>query len=225
MVNRRHSVARPGVEQHGGGVVVAVGAHRLAEPGIVLDVPGRAGDVPAVRAAPGVSVAARAAGQHGLAAHPPGVDRAERRGGEGGEHARVRGDRLGDALAPGQARADELPGVPLVDLASRPGRRSRGGCRRRRAALPRARRRCRRRGRSRRWPGRWRRCGRAAGSGASTRRSWRAGVPRRGSRPRRWSRCRRRPPQIPSPVKGSGFRAAVAAVIRGGPSVAGRPGG
>src|SRR5207342_3275709 len=49
-------LSRPGVEQHGGGVVVAVRAHRLAEPGIVLDVAGRAGDVPAVRAAAGVSV-------------------------------------------------------------------------------------------------------------------------------------------------------------------------
>ena len=106
----------PGVEQHGGGVVIAVAAHRLAEPGIILNVAGRAGDVPAVRAAARVSVAAGTAGQHGLAAHPPGVDRAERRGGEGGEHARVRGDRLRDALASGQARADELPGVPLVHL-------------------------------------------------------------------------------------------------------------
>ena len=160
-------VAGVGVEQHGGGVVVAVRAHRLAEPGIVFDVPGRAGDVAAVRAAAGVSVAAGAARQHGLAAHPPGVDRAEGRGGEGGEHARVRGDRLGDAFAAGQAGADELPGVALVDLASRPGRRSHGGCRTRRAALRRVRRRCRRRGRVRRWPGRWRRCGRGAGWGAA----------------------------------------------------------
>ena len=76
---------------------------------------GRAGDVAAVRAAARVGVAAGTAGQHGLAAHPPGVDRAERRGGEGGEHARMRGDRLGDALAAGQARADELAGVALVD--------------------------------------------------------------------------------------------------------------
>ena len=109
-------VARVGVEQHGRGVVVAVAAHRLAEPGVGLDVPGRAGDVAAVRAAAGVGVAAGAAGQDGLAAHPAGVDRAERRRGEGGEHARVRGDRLGDALASGQSGADELAGVALVDL-------------------------------------------------------------------------------------------------------------
>ena len=68
-----------------------------------------------MRAAPRLGVAAGTAGQHGLAAHAAGVDRAERGGGEGGEHARVRGDRLGDALASGQARADELAGVALVD--------------------------------------------------------------------------------------------------------------
>ena len=90
------------VEQHGGFVVVAVAAHRLPEPGIVLYVPGGAGDVAAVRAAAGVGIAAGAAGQDGLAAHPPGVDRAEGGGGEGGEHARMGGDRLGDALASGQ---------------------------------------------------------------------------------------------------------------------------
>ena len=108
-------VTRAGVEQHGGLVVVAVAAHRPAEPGIVFDVPGRAGDVAAVRAAPGLGVAAGSAGQHGLAAHAPGVDRPERGCGEGGEHARVRGDGLGDAFAAGETGADELPGVPLVD--------------------------------------------------------------------------------------------------------------
>ena len=108
-------VGRVGVEQHRGLVVVAVGAHRLAEPGVGLDVAGRAGDVAAVRAAAGLGVAAGAAGQDGLAAHPAGVDRAERRRGEGGEHARVRGDRLGDALAAGEPGADELAGVALVD--------------------------------------------------------------------------------------------------------------
>jgi hypothetical protein len=43
------------------------------------------------------------------------VDRAERRRGEGGEHARVRGDGLGDALAACETGADELAGVALVD--------------------------------------------------------------------------------------------------------------
>ena len=103
------------VEQHGGLVVVAVAAHWLAEAGIGLDVPGRAGDVPAVRAAACCGVAAGSAGQDGLAAHPAGVDRAEGGGGEGGEHARVRGDGLGDALAARESGADELPGVLFVD--------------------------------------------------------------------------------------------------------------
>jgi hypothetical protein len=35
----------------------------------------------------------------------------------------MRGDRLGDALAPGQARSNELAGIPLVD--SRTGRADR----------------------------------------------------------------------------------------------------
>ena len=65
-------------------------------------------------AATRLGITAGTAGQYGLAAHPPGVHRAERWRGEGGEHARVRRDGLGDALAPGQARADQLPGVPLV---------------------------------------------------------------------------------------------------------------
>ena len=69
----------------------------------------------AVRAAARMGVAARAARQDGLAAHPPGMDRAERRCGEGGEHARVGGDGVGDALAAGQAGPDELAGVALVD--------------------------------------------------------------------------------------------------------------
>jgi hypothetical protein len=102
------------VEQHRGFVVVAVGAHGLTQAGIGLDVAGGAGDVAAVRAAAGLGVAAGSAGQHGLAANPAGVDRAERRGGEGGEHARVAGDRLRDALTPGEARADELAGVLCI---------------------------------------------------------------------------------------------------------------
>ena len=168
-------VGRVGVEQHGGFVVVAVAAHRLAEPGIVLDVAGRAGDVAAVRAAAGVGVAAGAAGQHGLAAHPAGVDRAEGGGGEGGEHARVRGDRLGDALAAGQARADELAGVALVD-----GRAGRADGFAAVAARGAARPSPYEAGRARRWPGRSCRCGCGAGSGASSRRSaasWRSQRP------------------------------------------------
>jgi hypothetical protein len=109
-------VGRVGVEQHRGLVVVAVRAHGPAEAGIGLVVAGRAGDVAAVRAAARPGVAAGAAGQDGLAAHPAGVDRAEGGGGEGGEHARMADDRVGDALAAGQSGADELPGVALVDL-------------------------------------------------------------------------------------------------------------
>ena len=44
-----------------------------------------------------------------------GVNRAEARGGEGGEHARVGRDGVGDAFAAGQARSDDLAGVVLVD--------------------------------------------------------------------------------------------------------------
>jgi hypothetical protein len=69
-----------------------------------------------VRAAALAVVAAGAAGQDGLAAHAAGVDRAEAGGGEGREHARVRGDGLGYAFAAGQPGADELAGVALVDL-------------------------------------------------------------------------------------------------------------
>ena len=55
---------RPGVqvEHHRGFVVVAGQAEGLAEPGIVLVMPDRAGDVPAVRAAPLCGVPA---GRHG----------------------------------------------------------------------------------------------------------------------------------------------------------------
>jgi hypothetical protein len=49
-------------------------------------------------AAAGVRVAAGSAGQDGLTAQAAGVHRSERGRGEGGEHARVRGDRVGDAL-------------------------------------------------------------------------------------------------------------------------------
>ena len=184
-------VGRVGVEQHRGLVVVAVAAHGLAEAGVGLDVAGRAGDVAAVRAAACLGVAAGTAGQDGLAAHPPGVDRAERRRGEGGEHARVPGDRLGDALAAGETGADELAGVALVDgragradglaaVAARDGRPGRRG------------------GRVRRWRCRSCRCGSGAGSGASRCSRRRAGLPRPGSRARA-AGCRRRSPRVPSP--------------------------
>ena len=106
---------RGGVEHHGGLVVVAVGAHRAAEPGVVRGVPGVAGDVAAVRAGALGGVAAGAAGQDLAVAFAAGMDRAEGGGGEGGEHARVLGDRAGDALAAGQAGQDDVAGVALVD--------------------------------------------------------------------------------------------------------------
>src|SRR5262249_32467546 len=102
------------VEQDGGLVVVAVRAQSPAQPGITFAVADGAGDVAAVRAAAHLVVAAGAAGQDGLAAHAARVDRPEGGGGEGGEHARVAGDRIGDALAAGQPGADQLPGVALV---------------------------------------------------------------------------------------------------------------
>ena len=123
-------VGRAGVEQHRGLVVVAVAAHGLAEPGVGLEVAGRAGDVAAVRAAAGLGVAAGTAGQDGLAAHPPGVDRAERRRGEGGEHARVRGDRVGDALA---ASRRGRAGGRRACRSEQAGQTARGGCRTRRS--------------------------------------------------------------------------------------------
>ncbi len=65
-------------------------------------------------AAPVTAVTAGTAWQHGLAAHAAGMNRAEGGRGQGREHAWMRGDRVGDALAPGQARFDELASVALV---------------------------------------------------------------------------------------------------------------
>ena len=104
------------VEQHGGVIVVAVRARGAAEPRIAVGVAAGAGDVAAVRAAAGVRVAAGTAGQGSLSTHPPGMDRAERGCGQGGEHARMLRDGLRDALAAGQPSTDELAGVALVDL-------------------------------------------------------------------------------------------------------------
>jgi hypothetical protein len=117
MTNRRHSSGAKRVEQHVPGVVIAVRALRRPEPRIVGMVVARAGQVAPVRAAPVVSVAAGAAGQ--LAAVPAGADRvhwAKAWCGEGREHARMRADRVGDALAAGEPGPDDLPGVALVHL-------------------------------------------------------------------------------------------------------------
>jgi hypothetical protein len=53
-----------------------------------------------------------------LPAWPVGV--AQPWGGEGGEHARVGGDRLRDALDPGEPGPDRLVGVGPVGLGARP---------------------------------------------------------------------------------------------------------
>jgi hypothetical protein len=114
-----------GVEQDRAGVVVAVQAQRLTEPGIISGVPVRAGHTPAMRAdldAPtrtaALKMAVFLAGQ---------MDGAEGGRGEGGEHARVASDSFGDALAARQPGADELVGVGAVHLGARWAARSAAG--------------------------------------------------------------------------------------------------
>jgi hypothetical protein len=108
---------REGVEQDMPGVVVAVGAQRLAEPWIVRMVDAGTGDVAAMWAAALVCIAAGAAGQSAAtSARASGVHGSEAGGGQGGEHARVRGHGFGHAFAAGQAGADDLPSIVLVDL-------------------------------------------------------------------------------------------------------------
>ena len=105
-----------------GVVVVAVRAQRLPELGVVAAVAGEAGQLAAVRAGFGVAAGvaglrfAGALGFAGTGVRPdgPGVDRAEGRGGEGGEHGRVAGDVFGDAFAADQPGAEELEGVAAV---------------------------------------------------------------------------------------------------------------
>jgi hypothetical protein len=109
-------LARVSVEEDGSLIVIAFGAERPAEPGVVLAVAPWAGNVAAMRAAAFLVITARPARQQGFAAHTPRVHRAEGRGGEGCEHARVPGYGRRDALAAGEPGADELAGVLLVDL-------------------------------------------------------------------------------------------------------------
>jgi len=105
------------VEQHVPGVVVAVRAHRGAKARVVLLVVAAAGQVAAVRAAPLVGVAAGTACQAAAtAAGADGVYRTESGCGQGGEHARMRGDRFRDALAAGQSGPDDVAGIALVDV-------------------------------------------------------------------------------------------------------------
>jgi hypothetical protein len=115
VVNRQPQVCGGRVEEDSELVVVAVGAQGPAEPGVVLIMPMRAGEIAAVRAAAIFSVAAGTARKNGLAAHPLGVDRAERRSGECGEHAWMPGHGAGYALAAEEVGADKLAGVTFVD--------------------------------------------------------------------------------------------------------------
>jgi hypothetical protein len=103
------------VEQHVPGVVIAIRAHRRAQPRVLVVVMTGAGQVAAVRAAPLVGVAARTACQGAAtAAGADGVHRAEPGCGQGREHARMRGDGFRDALAAGQSGPDDLAGIALV---------------------------------------------------------------------------------------------------------------
>jgi hypothetical protein len=113
-----------GVPHHVRVVVIAVRAQRLAEPGITGAVPPVAGGRAAVRAGSGVAAGvarfglapALAAAGAGAVPDGPGVDRAEGRGGEGGEHRRVGGHGGGDAFAAGEPGADEVEGVTAVGV-------------------------------------------------------------------------------------------------------------
>jgi hypothetical protein len=64
----------------------------------------------------GLTLPPRSAGQDPAVFLAAGVDRAERRRGQGDEDARVVRDSGGDALAAGEPGADELVGVSAVDL-------------------------------------------------------------------------------------------------------------
>ena len=103
-------------------VVIAVRTQRLPEHRVAGAVPREAGYGPAVRAGlrgrGGRDTAAvgTRSGLIGAAVSPdgPGVNEAEGRSGESGEHGWVSGDVLGDAFATDQPRADELEGVAPI---------------------------------------------------------------------------------------------------------------
>ncbi|NHO83465.1 hypothetical protein HA073_20870 [Micromonospora sp. CMU55-4] len=105
------------------GVDVAVQAQRQAQPRIVGVVTGEAHHGLPVRADAGVAAGAAGRGSAvaalpaaaGVAADVPVVNRAEGRGGEGGEDDRVPADRGGNALAAGQSATDDLVRVASVD--------------------------------------------------------------------------------------------------------------
>ena len=121
-----------------GGVVVAVQAQRLAEPGVVTAMPDEAGGETAMLARDSIATvmaALRLAGAPGLVgarvlADRPGVDRAKGRGGEGDEDSRVGDHGRADALAADEPGADELVGIAALGLRAA----GSGGRRMRRAA-------------------------------------------------------------------------------------------
>ena len=102
-----------GVPEHLGLAVVAGGAERLPEPGVVGVVAVPAAIPVAVGAAD--TLAVWVAGQHQAALGLASVDPAEARGGEGHEQPRMLAHRLGDALAALEAGGQELVGVGPVD--------------------------------------------------------------------------------------------------------------
>jgi hypothetical protein len=112
------------VPHHVGAVVVTAGTDRLAQPWVVAVVAGETHDRRAVLAGGGVAAGVAGIGAAGapgpvgtgVVANGAGVHRAEGGGGEGGEHGRVRGDGLGDALATDQPGADDVVGVAAVGL-------------------------------------------------------------------------------------------------------------
>ena len=112
------------VPHHVGGVVVAVRAQRLPEPGVIGPVAGEAGELAAVRADLGVAAgmarlrlaAAVRLVRAGVGPDRAGMDGAEGGGGEGGEHGRMSGDVFGDTFTADQPGADELEGVAAVGL-------------------------------------------------------------------------------------------------------------
>jgi hypothetical protein len=107
-----------GVPHDGGLIVVAVWAQRPAQAGVGFPVPLAAGKPPAMGAVVRLPPWP-AAGDPATVGGDAGVDRAEGGGGEGGEHAWVGGDRLGNSFAACQPGSDELVGVGAVGLGAR----------------------------------------------------------------------------------------------------------
>lgn len=106
-----------GIPQDGAGVVVAIEAERLSYEPILRLVRLLTGDGTAASAPSRAS--AREAGTGPAAAFPLGVDGSERRGRKGQKRPRMSADVLGNALAAGEARPDQVVGVATVRLCAR----------------------------------------------------------------------------------------------------------